>query len=361
MTNSDRRHTETPALIRTLIVGVGVRGRQWAAVLRSAAGYELVGCVDIDPLARAQAIHDFGIPEDRCFIETGEALERVSADAVIVATPPGNHRAACEMALLHDRAVLVEKPFTMLLADAVELVALADRRRRPLLVAHNYRYMRAFRAAKLVIDSGALGRVGLVHFQYYRVPHAMVPSLSELTLSILWGAGVHHLDLLTYLTNDRVTGVGAQAVTLPWGQLPHGASIGAVLSFASGAQAMYSATYESRGHEFFERGQEFYARVIGERATLHITHRWLFLCEGRKLPRLVRRGRRTMSEEQVLLDHLSQAIRTGGESPSGGRDNLQTMAIVEAFRRSAVERRWFNPQELLHESVEAASGSGHRD
>ena len=53
----------------------------------------------------------------------------------------------------------------------------------------------------------------------------------------------------------------------------------ALLTFDAGTRAVYSATYESSGHEFFERGQEFYARFVGERATLHVLQRWLFLCE----------------------------------------------------------------------------------
>ena len=40
---------------------------------------------------------------------------------------------------------------------------------------------------------------------------------------------------------------------------------------------------------------------------------------------------------------------TGADPDSSGRDNLQTMAIVEACIRSAGERVWVNPQELLDE------------
>jgi predicted dehydrogenase len=78
-----------------------------------------------------------------------------------------------------------------------------------------------------------------------------------------------------------------------------------------------------------------------------VLQRWLMLCETGKLPRLVRRGPRKVSEERILLDQLERAIRDGEESPASGRDNLQTMATVEACLRSAAERAWVNPQELL--------------
>ena len=65
--------------------------------------------------------------------------------------------------------------------------------------------------------------------------------------------------------------------------------------------------------------------------------------------RPVRRGPRRVSEERVLLTQLEGALLRGEEPDASGRDNLQTMAVVEACLRSAAERRWVNPQELLNE------------
>jgi predicted dehydrogenase len=123
-----------------------------------------------------------------------------------------------------------------------------------------------------------------------------------------------------------------------------------MLSFENETRLLYSATYESSGHEFFERGQEFYARFVGERATLHVFQRWLMLCESGRLPRPIRRGPRKVTEERILLRQLERALTRGEASDSSGRDNLQTMAVVEACLRSAAERTWINPQELLDES-----------
>jgi predicted dehydrogenase len=120
-----------------------------------------------------------------------------------------------------------------------------------------------------------------------------------------------------------------------------------MLSLENETRILYSATYESSGHEFFERGQEFYIRFVGEQGTLHVYQRWLMLCETGKLPRLVRRGPRKLTEERILLDQLERALLTGENPHSSGRDNLQTMAVVEACVKSASERTWVNPQELL--------------
>jgi predicted dehydrogenase len=122
-----------------------------------------------------------------------------------------------------------------------------------------------------------------------------------------------------------------------------------MLSFEDESRVLYSATYESSGHEFFEQGQEFYIRFVGERGTLHVFQRWLVLCETGKLPRPVLRGPRKMTEERILLDQLARALVAGEEADTSGRDNLQTMAVVEACLQSAAERTWVNPQDLLDE------------
>ena len=333
--------------LRAIVAGVGSRGRDWVREIRASESYELVGCVDTEPQALQEAFQhktDFQPP---CFTSLDAALQESGCDVVIVATPADCHFETCRLALSKGKAVLVEKPFTLQLSEAVRLVTLARQQGAPLLVAQNYRYLRSFRTARLLIREGRLGRVGLVIFQYYRVPHQMAQSLARLTHSVLWGVGVHHLDSLRYVLGSKVINVLAESFTLPWGELPRGASLQVMLSLDDGARAVYSATYESSGHEFFERGQEFYARFVGERATLHIFQRWLLLCEKGKLPRLIRRGARKITEEQVLLGQLERAIE-GIEVPdSSGEDNLETVAIVEACVNSANEKRWVNPQELL--------------
>lgn len=334
--------------IRVVVVGMGPRGRDWLREIQRDKGYELVGCVDIDQSALCHPRLKEVSPK-QCFINLSEALDQNNCDALIVATSPESHVQPCELAIERGIAVLVEKPFTLGLREAAGLVSLARKKAAPLLVAQNYRYMRSFRTARHLISEGTLGRVGMVVCQYYRVPHAIEASLARLTNSVLWGISIHHLDALRYILSKDATGVLAESFTLPGGQLPRGGSIQLMLTFEDDARALYSATYESSGHEFFERGQEFYMRFVGERATLHVFQRWLILCEKGKLPRLVRRGKRKVTEERILLDQLERAVMTSEDLDCSGRDNLQTMAIVEACLKSASDRAWVNPQELLNE------------
>jgi predicted dehydrogenase len=334
--------------IRVAITGMGSRGQDWVREVRAEPGYEFAACVDTDVEVLRRAATKLSIPQEQCFTTLTDALDHSACDAVIVATSADCHTDVCEAALARGLALIVEKPFTLHLDESVKLVRLAEQKKVTLVVAQNYRYMRAFRTVRRLINEGALGEIGLAACQYFRVPHEMAASHAGLTNSILWGPGIHHLDALRYVLGQKVTGVMAESFTLPDGQLPQGASMQTILSFEGGTRATYSATYESSGHEFFEGGQEFYARFTGRLATLHVFQRWLFLCAKGRLPRPVRRGRRQITEERILLRQLERALLHGEEPESSGLDNLQTMAIVEACVRSARERRWINPQELLN-------------
>jgi len=335
--------------IQVVIAGMGRRGRDWLKEVRLSMTFELAAVVDVDQRALDGVANDLNIPGDRCFTDLANALDQTQCQAVIVVTPPDSHVQACETALSRRLAVMVEKPFTLLLSEAVRVVSLADRQEAPLLVAQNYRYMRSFRTARRVISEGTLGRIGIVVCQYYRPPHDMATYLTQLPNNVLWGIGVHHLDALRHVLGQEVTSVAAESFTFPWGKLESGASLRVMFSFENETRGFYSASYESSGHEYFERGQEFYARFVGERGTLHVYQRWLILCESGKLPRIIRRGKREETEEQVLLRQFERAIVHGEPAEVSGRDNLKTMAILEACVRSARERTWINPQDLLNE------------
>lgn len=336
--------------IRIAVVGLGCRGRDWVREVKAAAPlFELVGCVDVNSSALERVSAELGVSSTQCFTEVEEALDSSGCEAVIIATPADTHASTCEAALARKLAVLIEKPFTMKLSDAMRLVALAQSHNTPLLVAQNYRYLRSFRNVKRLIEEGVLGDVAMVVCHYYRPFHTMADSLAKLSHSVLWGVSVHHLDALRYVLGTEFTNVVADSFTAAWGRLPQGASMQLMLSMANKTRVSYSATYESTGHTLFEGGQEFYARFIGERATLHVFHRWLILWENGKWPRLVRRGPRNKSEERILLDQFERAVRHGEASEVSGRDNLQTVAVLEACVRSAAESRSINPQELLRE------------
>jgi predicted dehydrogenase len=327
--------------LRIAIAGMGKRGREWAREVQGSPAWELVACAEVDEGALAAAASGLGLADGACFRSLGDALDARPCDAVVVATPSHDHENPCQETLSRGVGALVEKPFAASLGAAVALVELGEQRGVPVVVGQNVRYTRAHRTVRRLVREGALGPIRMVAYHHYRVPE-LRPTRHCLAPLALWEFAVHHIDALRH-TIGELSGVTAET----FGGRDQGDSIQALLSFEGGARGQYSATLESSGHEFFERGQENYERVVGERATLHMFHRWLVLCPRGGLPRVVRRGPRPVTEEGILLGQLERALLGGEEPDASGRDNLRTIAALEACARSEEERRWVDPRELL--------------
>jgi predicted dehydrogenase len=88
-----------------------------------------------------------------------DALRASDVDAVVIATPTSSHHELCKAALEADKHVLVEKPISTHSGEADELVALAARRERVLVVGHVFLFNLAVRRVRAYLDAGELGRV----------------------------------------------------------------------------------------------------------------------------------------------------------------------------------------------------------
>jgi predicted dehydrogenase len=121
------------------VVGVGHLGKEHARILAGLPEVELVGVVDPRP-AQAEAV------AQRCGTRAFADHRQLPAGvrAAVVAAPTAQHHpVACDL-LDRGLAVLVEKPLAADLAEAEELVALADRRGAVLQVGHIERFNPAF-------------------------------------------------------------------------------------------------------------------------------------------------------------------------------------------------------------------------
>jgi predicted dehydrogenase len=84
-------------------------------------------------------------------------------DLVVIASPNESHFPLAAAALQAGKDVVVDKPFTVTLAEARSLAAIAKQHGRLLSVFHNRRWDSEVVAAKTILESGVLGQVS--HFE----------------------------------------------------------------------------------------------------------------------------------------------------------------------------------------------------
>jgi predicted dehydrogenase len=144
--------------IRVGLIGYGYAGKTFhAPLIQSVPGLQLavVGSGRPDKvLADLQGVTVCS-PED--------AATHPDVDLIVIATPNDSHFPLASAALLAGKHVVVDKPFTVTLAEARALVSLARRQERLLSVFHNRRWESESLATKAVLESGALGEI--IHFE----------------------------------------------------------------------------------------------------------------------------------------------------------------------------------------------------
>jgi predicted dehydrogenase len=210
------------------VVGAGALGQHHVRILRDLAGADFVGLYDADP-ARAEAVAtQLGV---EAHATLASLLQR--ADAVSIVVPTTAHHAVATEALAHGCHVFVEKPFTVTLEEADDLIARAQAAGRLVQVGHVERVNRAVRAAMPYVDGPRfIESDRLAPFN---------PRGSD--VAVVLDLMIHDIDLVRTLVGDRVSDVQATGIPVLTPQLD---IANARLVFANGAVANVTASRVSR-------------------------------------------------------------------------------------------------------------------
>lgn len=135
------------------LIGFGYAGRTiHLPLLRATPRLDLRAVVS----SRADAVRAI-LPEVQVHARPDAALADPGLELVVIATPDHTHAALAEAALRAGKHVVVDKPFTLSLADARRLAALAAERGLLLSVFQNRRWDSDFLGLQAVLADGRLG------------------------------------------------------------------------------------------------------------------------------------------------------------------------------------------------------------
>src|SRR6516165_9871889 len=291
----------------------------------------------------------------RCYATYAEMLADHSVEILDIAVPPDVQPEIIREAVRHSdhiRAILAQKPLAMSYREAKESVDLCAKVGITLAVNQNMRYDQSIRALKNILQRGWLGEPVLASIDMRAIPHWMpwsegLRSLSTFIMSI------HHLDTFRcwFGTPDRVL---SRTRPDPRARFPHTDGINLyVLEYDSGCRASgwddvwagpvregsegdISIRWRVEGTDGLARGTIGWPSYPAKTpSTLDFTTKrqpgyWLQPRWSEAWFPEAFRG--TMGDLLLALAH----DRTPAIS---GRDNLKTLALVEAVYRSARELR----------------------
>ncbi len=126
-----------------------------------------------------------------------------SIDAIVVAAPVVNHHSLGKAALEAGKHVLIEKPLTATAAEAEDLIAVAERQGRVLMVGHTFEYSPPVVKVKEIIDSGELGDV------YFMMSSRVNLGILRPDVSVIWDLAPHDFSILFAWLGEEPSAVAA--------------------------------------------------------------------------------------------------------------------------------------------------------
>jgi len=200
------------------VIGAGFVGRAHIEALRRIP-VRVKGTLVSSGERTSAAVKALGL--ERAYASVDEIAADPEVTAVHICTPNYVHFEQSAKLLRAGKHVMCEKPLAMDSRESAQLVKLAKETNRVDGVAHNLRYYPLCIQAKSLIDSGAIGKVRLVHggflqdwLTYPTDWNWRLESKLGGELRAVSDIGTHWLDLIQWLTGEKVTELCADLATV---------------------------------------------------------------------------------------------------------------------------------------------------
>ncbi|MCW0422691.1 oxidoreductase [Xanthomonas sacchari] len=146
------------------LLGFGYVGRTFhAPLIAHTPGLHLHTVVS----RQAEVVHA-AWPQAHVVADAAQAFADPRIDAVVIATPNQTHAPLALSALAQGKHVLVDKPFTLDVAEAQQVLAQAQRADRIVSVFQNRRWDGDFLGVRALLEAGTLGEIAEFHSHFDR-------------------------------------------------------------------------------------------------------------------------------------------------------------------------------------------------
>ena len=184
------------------VVGTGDWGANLVRNFASLPGVRLCALCDSDPQRRSASAARY--PEARTVEKVDELLDAPDVQGAVVATSAISHYPVARALLEAGKDVFVEKPFTLEVKHAEELVQLARRKNRILMVGHLLLYHPGVRYLKGMVERGELGDLLYIYSQRLNLGKVRRDE------NALWSFAPHDLSVILHLLDEEPVDVVAR-------------------------------------------------------------------------------------------------------------------------------------------------------
>jgi predicted dehydrogenase len=188
-------------MVRIGVIGYGYWGPNIVRNFNAAERAQVVAVCDADSKALKRVQEAY--PQMRVTADSNEVIASPDIDAVAVITPVSSHYKLAKKALQQGKHIFVEKPFTCTVAQAEELVNLAEQKNLKIMVDHTFLFTGAVRKIQQLIQDGTMGSL------YYYDSMRINLGLFQHDVNVIWDLAPHDLSIMDYLVEEKPTAISA--------------------------------------------------------------------------------------------------------------------------------------------------------
>ncbi|HEY3130608.1 MAG TPA: Gfo/Idh/MocA family oxidoreductase [Acidobacteriota bacterium] len=340
------------------VLGSGFIVNDCQLVAYRKVGFNVVAIASRRPERAREAAQRHSIPAVYASYE--ELMDHADIDVLDIAVPPQHQaaliRRACQRGRI--RGVLAQKPLGVNYRQAVEIVQTCEAAGIKLAVNQNMRYDQSVRAGKALLEQKNLGEPVLATIEMRGIPHFQ-PWQQELEWVTLRIMSIHHMDTFRYWFGNPER-IYCSIRPDPRIQFPHRDGICAyILEYENELRCVsVDDTWTGPAREGCPPDIYIRWRIEGSDGLAIGEIGW---CQNPyTTPSTIRFATRGDSGFQQprwteswfpdafagTMAQLLIALESDTEPSISGKDNLKTMALVEAAYVSADERRAVTIQEI---------------
>lgn len=259
-------------MLKYAIIGCGrIAVKHFEAANKS--GYQLVALCDISQnvLMSFIAMNKINVNEISIFTTVDTMIKTVELDVVAIATPSGLHYEIAKKCINKGIHVIIEKPMTLSLKEADELIELCDQKGTIATVCHQNRFNQSVQEVKMAIDRGNIKKMlyACAHVRWCRDNDYYNNDLWRGTWNYDGGAlmnqGIHNADILRWLCGGNVKEVFAYIDRLNHENIEVEDVTLALIQFANGSYGTIEVTTN-----IFPENLEETLYLFGNEATIKL-------------------------------------------------------------------------------------------
>ncbi|HIC90948.1 MAG TPA: oxidoreductase, partial [Syntrophaceae bacterium] len=313
--------------IRVAVVGYGYWGKNLVRNFWELGALSVICDIDIDKLEVAKIKY----PGTKTVSSFREGLED-DIDGIVVATPAIYHYQMGKEALLADKHVFVEKPLALDIRQGEELVTLAEKKKKILMVGHILRYHPAIGKLKELIDRGELGKIQYIYSNRLNIGKIRSEE------NILWSFAPHDISVILFLLKESPESIYATGGSYLQRKIPDVTIT--TMDFASGVKAHIFVSWL---HPFKEQKLV----VVGNKRMAvfdDISREKLFLYPHKiewidRVPVISQAEAEIVSvetEEPLRNEckHFLECIKNNETPKTDGREGLRVLRVLQASEES---------------------------